>query len=269
MNGKVLRNRFYDDLQDANQFAELETVLLSESNLPGPRANLGTAAVFAAAFESSEVTSEAWNLILKWVNTTAANAPTNNPGEFLPFCGLQAMGAYFDYAELPRKQIILEKCQAAMNDDRWRMREAAAMALQRIGEREFNVIQSLFDSIAPRANPLEKRAFVATLAHPPLLKDPSHVQYALQLSEQILDEITVVEVNYAAEDYRVLSKGLEYAVSLFVERAPDAGFALLAKFAVSTDKRIQKIVKSNLGKTRLATKFSHEVKQIQQLLENV
>ncbi|OBZ18050.1 hypothetical protein A8L34_00200 [Bacillus sp. FJAT-27264] len=266
MNSKVLKNRFYDDLQNANQFAELENILLSESNLPGPRANLEIADTFANAFASSMVTSEAWNLILKWIDQTGADAPINTPCEFLPFCALQAMGAYFYYAELTRKQIILEKCQAAMNDDRWRMREAAAMALQRIGEREFNVIQSLFDSIALQANPLEKRAFVATLAHPPLLKEPSHVLYALQLSEQILDEITAGQVNYIAEDYRVLSKGLEYAVSLFVERAPEAGFALLAKFAGSGDKRIQKIVKSNLGKARLAKKFSQEVEQIQRLL---
>jgi hypothetical protein len=253
MNSRVTKNRFYDELQDANRFAELENILLSESNLPGPRANLEIAATFAYAFESSLVTNEAWNLILMWENNTAADA-------------LQAMGAYYYYAELSRKQIILEKCQAGMNDVRWRMREAAAMALQRIGEKEFNVIQTLFDSIGPQANPLEKRAFVATLAHPPLLKEPSHVRYALHLSEQILEEITAGQVNHKAEDYRVLSKGLEYAVSLFVERAPEAGFALLAKFAVSEDKRIQKIVKSNLGKARLAKKFSQEVEHIQRLL---
>ncbi|NUU59451.1 hypothetical protein [Paenibacillus agri] len=267
MNSKETKNRFYDDLQDANKFTELEEMLLGESNLPGPRANLEIAATFANAFESCVVTSDAWTLILKWVNITATDAPTNNPCEYLPFCALQAMGAYYYYAELSRKQIILEKCQAAMNDARWRMREAAAMALQRIGVREFNVIQSLFNSIGPQANPLEKRAFVAALAHPPLLKESSHVLYALQLSEQILEEITAGQMNHNTEDYRVLSKGLEYAVSLFVERAPEAGFALLAKFAGSEDKRIQKIVKSNLGKARLAKKFSLEVERIGRLLK--
>ncbi|MFF2911387.1 hypothetical protein [Paenibacillus sp. NPDC057934] len=71
MNSKLLKNRFYDDL---------------------PRANLEIADTFANAFESSRVTSEAWNLILKWVNQTVADAPINTPCEFLPFCALQALG---------------------------------------------------------------------------------------------------------------------------------------------------------------------------------
>ncbi|MBW4084161.1 hypothetical protein [Paenibacillus sp. S150] len=266
MNSKMTKSGFYEELQDSGRFAELERKLLGESNLPGPRANLGAASAFADAFESGRVTRESWELIVAWTRKEEDEAPTGNPREFLPFCALQAMGAYYPYAGPAQKQVILECCQAGMNDSRWRMREAAAMALQRIGEKEFAVIKSLFDSLGKQANALEKRAMAAALAHPPLLKNPAHVLYALHLSEQILDEIAAGQAKYTAEDYRVLSKGLEYAVSLFVERAPEEGFRMLAKFAVAADKRILKIVKSNLGKARLAKKFSEDVERIQLLM---
>lgn len=61
------------------------------------------------------------------------------------------------------------------------------------------------------------------------------------------------EVQYEdAEHFRVLSKGLEYSLSVFVASEPEAGFAMLEKFAKSRDTRMIKIVKSNLGKSRLS-----------------
>lgn len=60
MNSKVTKNVFYEDLQEAGRFGELEQRLMGESNLPGPRANLGAASTFADAFASDWVASEAW-----------------------------------------------------------------------------------------------------------------------------------------------------------------------------------------------------------------
>lgn len=267
MASKVIKNVFYDDLREADNFKQLEHRLLGESNLPGPRANLGAASAFADAFASDEITSDAWELILEW--SEISDAPTDDPREFLPFCALQAMGAQYRYAEPARQEIIMRCCQAAMKDSRWRMREAVAIALQRIGEQDFKVLQGLFDTMISKAGALEKRAFVATLAHPPLLKEPAHALYALKLSEYILDEIAAGQTCYDMEDFRILSKGLEYALSVFVEHAPVAGFELLAKFAVTEDKRMLKIVKSNLGKARLTKKFSQDVEHIQRLLNSI
>lgn len=266
MNSKMSKNVFYGDLQEAGKYAELEQRLMGESNLPGPRANLGAASAFADAFASDRVTDEAWELVVAWSVKPETEAPTDDAREFLPFCALQAMGSYYRYAEPARREIILERCRAAMNDARWRMREAAAMALQRIGEQDFSALRALFDGMKSTANALEQRAFVAALAHPPMLKEQANVLYALELSEEILDQIAARQTRYGAEEFRVLSKGLEYALSVFVERAPEAGFKMLAKFAVTDDKRMQKIVKSNLGKARLAKKFSQDVERIQVLM---
>ncbi|MNN93326.1 hypothetical protein D3C81_2117500 [compost metagenome] len=91
------------------------------------------------------------------------------------------------------------------------------------------------------------------------------VSFALDLSEHILDDIVADQTLGRSEEYRVLSKGLEYAISLFVERMPVEGFALLNKYAMSNDKRIHKIVKSNIGKSRIAKKYPDEIRRTEQL----
>lgn len=262
----LTKDSLCDYLKDSGKFDELEHRLQEESHLPGPRGNLTLASDFADGFKSSEVSFEAWALLDRWIHITEVNASTGNPREFLPFCAMQAMGAHFTFADDSKKQNILVLIKEAMSDPRWRMREAAAMALQRIGERQFIVIQRLFNSMLDQSNGFERRAFMAALAHPPLLKELEHVQYALRLSEQILDDIIMNKIRYMTEEFRILSKGLEYAISLFVEREPIAGFVMLTRFAVIEDKRIRKIVKSNLSKARLAKKYSQEVNRINRLL---
>lgn len=46
---------------------------------------------------------------------------------------------------------------------------------------------------------------------------------------------------------------------------PLEGFALLNQYALSGDKRIWKIVKSNIGKSRIAKKYPDEIRRTEQL----
>ncbi|MNI53735.1 hypothetical protein D3C73_1085880 [compost metagenome] len=64
------------------------------------------------------------------------------------------------------------------------------------------------------------------------------------------------------EHIRVLSKGLEYSLSVFAASDPEAGFALLARLAESGDARMIRIVKSNLGKSRLSKKYPERVREL-------
>ena len=54
------------------------------------------------------------------------------------------------------------------------------------------------------------------------------------------------------EEFRILPKGLEYAISVFVAAAPAAGFALLRELVVIDDGDVHSIVRSNLGKSGLS-----------------
>lgn len=76
-----------------------------------------------------------------------------------------------------------------MSDPRWRIREGSAIALQRIGEKEFRTLEELMERMFEHLNLLERRAFVAALAHPPILKDDRVVAFSLKLSEYILNDI--------------------------------------------------------------------------------
>ncbi|MRN52593.1 hypothetical protein [Paenibacillus monticola] len=251
---------FQQWINDKEQWEDLAGYMRQESNLPGPRANLGLAESFAQLYSHSAVTEIAWDLLLVWANIAEADAGTNEPREFLPFNAVCAAGAYYGYAEEERRCVIQAMIQSAMNDSRWRMREAAAMSMQNIGEFDFSLLRQLLDTWRVDANMLEQRAFVAALAHPPLLKIQENTVYCLNLAAGIMEELLLsTGVPSDREHFRVLSKGLEYSLSVFVASEPEAGFAMLRRFAESGDARISKIVKSNLGKTRLSKKYDQQV----------
>ncbi|WNS45852.1 hypothetical protein [Paenibacillus sp. MMS20-IR301] len=242
---------------------QLSDYLLSRSGLPGPRANLGLAGDFARCFANPEVSAEALSLLSSWCELPPNPQDANDPEEYLPLCALLAYGAYYGYGEQEHRSMVEEKLQAAMNDSRWRVREAAAMSLQLIGEFDFSLLQNLLEGWRRDATALEQRAFVAALAHPPLLKDEVHAGYCLELSEEILSGLLSGSHAQAdPEHLRVLSKGLEYALSLFVAGKPEAGFALLRRISCSGDKTMIRIVKSNLSKKRLSGKYPDETAEI-------
>ncbi|MEC0371586.1 hypothetical protein [Paenibacillus chibensis] len=79
---------------------------------------------------------------------------------------------------------------------------------------------------------------------------------------RIMEDIHADRVSGTKEDFQVLSKGLEYAISIFAERLRQEGFALLSKFAATEDKRFHQIMKSNLGKARIAKPYPEEISRI-------
>ncbi|WP_342565776.1 hypothetical protein NST84_11905 [Paenibacillus sp. FSL R7-0345] len=240
--------------QNRESWPLLADYLQLRSGLPGPRANLELAARFAQCYASPEVSDTAWALITIWAEDS---------GEYLPFCAVQACAAQYSFADSLRRSTIKGILRTAMNDARWRVREAAAIGLQYIGEDDFGLLKELLDSWRPEATMLEKRAFLAGLAHPPLLKSRSQAQYCLDVSAEIMDGILrALPAGYDPDQFRVLSKGLEYSLSLFAAAEPEAGFALLGRLAASGDERIIRIVKSNLAKARLYKKYPVQVGEL-------
>lgn len=261
--GKLAVLPFQQRIETREQWPLLAGELLNQSGLPGPRANLSLAEEFARCFARSEVSDESWSLLSSWADIPPNEADAQDPREFLPFCAVLAYGASYGYTDSEGRTGIEGKLRLAMNDSRWRVREAAAMALQEIGEFDFELLRGILDGWRPEATALEQRAFIAGLAHPPLLRDKNHADYCLELSADILNELLSGKYRQAdPEHVRVLSKGLEYALSLFVASQPEAGFALLRRLAGSGDKMMIRIVKSNLGKKRLSQKYPEEVQEL-------
>ncbi len=244
----------------------LEQTLLDGSGLPGPRANLELAAAFADA-SGERPLDETWDRLTRWATISSSEAPTNHRREFLPFCAVQALGSVYLSLDPDRRAWVDEKVTSAAQDIRWRTREAAAIAVQRIANADFDAARRLVLTWAERRQPLLWRAALATLAEPSLLSEPGRASFALDIAQQACDgyEASSSE-DRALEPWRILRKGLEYAPSVMTAASPREGFAMLARWAGSEDADVRKIVMTNLRKARLARAYPDEVEAVGQTL---
>jgi hypothetical protein len=214
-----------------------DAYLLEQSHLPGPRANLELAQTVADVGVRAQ--------FRKWSAIGSQVAPVNTPGEFLVVCGVLGYGRLL--AEGDSK--VLAAIRRAARDPRWRVREAAAMALQRLGDRD---VGRLLAVVGPWAegSPLEQRAAAAALCEPRLLKDPHHSASVLA----ILDRITASFASSPDRDgdeFTALKKGLGYCWSVAIAANPHVGRPMLERWSRSKDRQVRWVVRENLKKSRL------------------
>jgi hypothetical protein len=214
-----------------------EPYLLRESGLPGPRGNLELAQIVADEGDRS--------LFEHFLTYTPQIAPTNDPHEFLAFCGVVGMGRLLAEGD----ERILDQLRLFACDPRWRLREGVAMALQRLGKADMRRLLKAMQEWSS-GNWLEKRAAAAALAEPVLLHDEKSALEALQ----ILDRITASMENSGdakREEFKVLQQGMGYCWSVVVAAAPLQGKRLMEKWLNCPDRVIQRIMQENLKKDRL------------------
>jgi hypothetical protein len=219
------------------QTSEWEEFLLGESRLPGPRANIELA---QAAAEEGE--AEWFEHLLSY---DASNAPTNSPYEFLAFCGVLGQGKLLENGHLE----ALETLRVCASDARWRIREAVAMALQRLGRSD---MESLIAEMTlwSEGSLLERRAAGAGLCEPGLLNEIEIGQRVLQILDSITSSI-LDESNRRSVDFKTLSKALGYCWSVVVAAQPEIGKPFMEKWMVIEDPDVRRIMKNNLKKKRL------------------
>ncbi len=233
---------------------ELEACLLSNSGLPGPRGNLELAHALADLLARDPPGPAVRAGLEAWRALTAEEAPTGDPREYLCFCGTLAWSAdWVRGASRGGRPQIARGLRLAAGDQRWRRREAAAMALQRIGEADPQALLALLDSWVGKGSFLELRAVAAALAHPPLLGAPSFVRRALALADRILPKVAAAaSQSRREEDFRVLRQGLGYSLSVLAAAEPQEGFALMERWAARRDPDVAWILRENMKKKRLA-----------------
>ncbi len=212
--------------------------LLQESRLPGPRANLELAHVVAEAGD--------WALFQRYLGFDADRAPTNSPQEFLAFCGVLGLGRV--QAEGEQETLLILRKFAS--DPRWRIREAVAMALQRVGQADMDALLSEME-IWSRGNLLEKRAASAALCHPDLLREQEPTRRVLEILDAITASLQDVE-DRRSDEFQALRKGLGYCWSVAASALPEPGKQMMERWFASDDRDIRWIMKQNLSKARLA-----------------
>ena len=248
--------------------ADLRAFLAANSRLPGPRANLELASAFAAAVRDVGAEWRAvWTLCAGWTDTPPEDAPTNDPREFLVFCGARGIGA-LGAASPARAREALVLLRRLSRDPRWRVREAVAMAIQDlVAGQSRPVLRDLEDWVA-RGAWLEMRAVAAGLAEPRILRERSVAKAALRAHERILHWVRRSD-DRSEEAFRVLRQCLGYSASVVVAAAPEDGFRWLAKLAATRDADVQWIVRENLRKGRLVGPFPGPVERVQAILRRV
>jgi hypothetical protein len=252
-------------LESEASAADLEAFLVSNSNLPGPRGNLELAFALADCFEAPAVGERHLDLLRSWSAISPREAGVNDPRSFLTFCAIVCLGAWCLHAPEGVRKRILDAIKAAASDPRWRIREASAMAFQRIAEKDFNIVRDVFSSWVKTATLMEMRAIEAALAHPPILDVRETAGFCFEITDEILERVeSLPEDERRGEEFRVLKKGLEYTISVFAAAAPEAGFPFLRRWAQSDDAEVVGIIRHNLAKSRLAKRYPQEVLEVQE-----
>ncbi len=214
-----------------------EPFLLEESGLPGPRGNIELGR--AVAEEGDE------ELFQKYLSFDAESAPVNSPQEFLAFCGVLGLGRLVSEGRTE----LLGTLRQWASDPRWRSREGVAMALQRLGQADMELLLDEMESWS-RGGLLERRAAAAGLCEPALLGRPEHVERVLAILDVITASI-VDEEDRRSDEFKALRKGLGYCWSVAVAALPDPGKQMMERWFSSDDKDVRWIVKENLKKKRL------------------
>jgi hypothetical protein len=227
-----------DDYREALRVLEnWEPYLLAHSGLPGPRGNLELAAAVAEEADGEQ--------LRRWAAIDAAAAPFGSADEFLPVCGVVGLGRLV--AEGDRS--LLPELRRLASDPRWRVREAVAMALQRVGDADFAVALAEAEAWAG-GSALERRASVAALCEPRLLRPAEHARAVLALLARVTEQLpSLPERN--SDAFRVLRQALGYGWSVAIVALPDEGRAAFEQLLASDDRDIRWVVRENLKKRRL------------------
>jgi hypothetical protein len=242
--------------------------LVVNSRLPGPRANLELLDGFADAVAGlvslpDPPGDELARVLDGWAALSPDDAPVNRPEVFLPCAAVLGFGAagaarpeWWDHE--------MAKIRRAAPDPRWRVREAVAMALQRLLAADWPRAVGVLRDWAVDGDPLVVRAAVAGVAEPALLGPPAHAADALAIQEQAVASLAAQPAaERRSERVRVLRQGLAYTVSVAVAATGD--FGLLEAMASSGDPDLVWAAKQNLKKSRLRP-WPDEVARLRALL---
>jgi hypothetical protein len=212
--------------------------LHAESRLPGPRGNLELLAAVADEGETE--------LFLSLIDENPPHlAPTNTSGEFVATCGATGLGARIAAGE----ETLWPRLRALASDPRWRVREGVAMGLQRIGDVDMGGLLTEMRAWVG-GNAFERRAAVAGLCEPRLLREAAAARAVLDLLDRVTASL-LEESDRRREDVRVLRKALGYGWSVAIVASAPEGKARLERWAASDDTDVRWIVRENLRKARL------------------
>lgn len=214
---------------ELRELTDWEPYLKQHSGLPGPRANLELVQAVGDEGDADRL----WHL----------SASTD---EFLALCGTAGLGK----VALMEPATVMTWLKELASDPRWRVREGVAIALQRVGRENMQQLLAELDAWVGDG-PYTQRAAAAGLCEPALLKDNGHAVEVLALLDRITTSVAS-SGDRRSEGFKVLRKALGYCWSVAAAAAPENARIYFEKWLQSSDKDVAWVMKSNLGKARMA-----------------
>ena len=219
--------RYRTELRDLEEW---EPYLKKHSGLPGPRANLELVAAVAEEADPDRL----WRF-------SASN------DEFLALCGTAGLGR----VALLEPDTVMTWLRELASDPRWRVREGVAVALQRLGRESMARLLEEMEVWA-RGDVYVQRAVVAGLCEPALLESNADAVEVLAILDQVTRSMAAT-ADRGGEGFRVLRQALGYGWSVAAAAAPSNAKPYLEKWLRSTDRDVVWVMRSNLGKARMAS----------------
>ena len=207
--------------------------LTEHSGLPGPRGNieLGQAVADVGTLDDFD-------------------ALIRTDDEYLTFCGVMGLGAVLAAGG---GDDIVERLRRHAADARWRVREAVAMALQRLGDADLPRLLALVRAWADDPDPLVQRAAAAGICEPRLLATPAAAAGAIEVCRRATQSLARRPAESRREpDVRSLRQGLGYCWSVAVAADPGPGLTAFRQLEGVDDADVAWIVRENRRKKRLA-----------------
>jgi len=209
--------------------------LKEHSNLPGPRGNLELLYEFVKNATEKQVID-----CLTYITENVENSSE----EYIGMCGVVG------YAVHNKKSTIdvLNFLKQYASHNSWRIREAVAMAIQEISENNMKeTLENIY--ILKNGNSFQRRAVVAGLCEPKLLKDKHIANEVLGILLEITNELGHNEKLSTGDES--LRKALAYGWSVAIVHTPENGKKVFERLLNCNGKHIRWIIKENLKKNRL------------------
>jgi hypothetical protein len=248
----------------AGRPATLFALLERGSRLPGPHANDALADAFALACRARHPKADA--IAFAMARLSADEAPGAGPREFLPVCGISALGARAATDATLRSAVITELHTHA-DDLRFRVRNAVIDALVHVGAVAGD---ALVLDVAPWMDGYFHAAAVVTaLARESWLgqmHDPAPLVARLDEAFVLARDAPRAAARYPGR--KALVDVLATTPGIVAIRFGVPVFDMLVRWAVVSDPELRALLAATLIDKRLVTRFAPELARVRSALES-
>jgi hypothetical protein len=241
----------------------LDDLLTRGSRLPGARMNEDLAEAFAQACRTRGAAADPVALALARLSADAA--PGGTAAEFLPVCGVYALGARAASDARERARLV-DELHGRADDLRFRVRDAVVEALARVGAaagdglvRDVSSWMDGYFHAAAVVRALGQDAWLSTLREPQPVVERLDEAYAL-----------VRDAPRAAArwpGHKALLDALATSPAAIAARLGVPILDMLTRWAAARDPALREIVAAAIQSRRLAGRLGPEVRRVEAALQ--